>query len=240
MLPIQKHAKSNEYSQRGTPLGIENPKEKKTLGGLKMVENMEVKKMTSLETLLAMGEKTHREISWEEIDSHWDDEKWVGWELLWFLNPQCARLNGTFTPLKIKALWGPLRRSYRREKLYLEKHPKLRWVREPKAYLEERHEKPAPDFEHVDREGNVCFTVELKWAHDRKDAVSKRQQLDKVNYEKGMKHPYSSHGADVVVFTNLEEGKRKWFEWHCYKDDDGAYPRINRDRIHSNAPDKDF
>lgn len=197
--------------------------------------------MTDLKKLWAMGEEMHREIKWEDIDSHWDDETWVGWELLWFLNPQCARLDGEFTPLRIKTVWGPLRRSYKQEKLYLEKHPKLRWVREPRAYLfERRHETPAPDFERVDGEGNVCFTVELKWAHDREDAERKRKQLDKINYKKGMKHPYSSHGADVVVFTNLEGGKRKWFEWHCYKDADGTYPRINKDKVFSDAPRLDF
>lgn len=187
--------------------------------------------MTNIKELYAMREKMHREIKWEEIDSHWDDESWVGWELLWLFNAQCKKLAPEFTPLKIKTLWGPLRRSYRQERLYLKHHPKLRWVREPVAYLEERHAVPAPDFEYVDKNGEICFTVELKHAFDHHDADDKRQQLDKVNYEKGMKHPYASHGADVVVFTNLAEGKNSWYEWRCFKEE-GEYPRINKNQVY--------
>ena len=197
--------------------------------------------MTEIKELYAMREKMHREIKWEEIDSHWDDETWVGWELLWLFNAQCQELTPGFTPLKIKTLWGPLRRSFRQERLYLKHHPKLRWVREPAAYLEKKpYEKPAPDFEFVNKNGEVCFTVELKRAFNREDAEDKREQLDHVYYEKGMKHPYASHGADVVVFTNLEDGKHRWREWYCYREEDGSYPRIDQYKLYENNSYENF
>lgn len=160
-------------------------------------------------------------ILWDAIDKNWDNDSWEGWEILGKGNRQLKAALKTHAtePDRIRRCWETFRNAFRQEREFLLRHPDYSWTTVPVAYLGEVPPQ-GPDF--VKGE----LTADLKKAANEYRLNNYLLQLDNEYYGSGPQHKYSSHGADMVIFTNLDPDaspEDPWTEWYCVKDEDGEW-----------------
>lgn len=164
----------------------------------------------------------HRDdIAWSVIHAHWNDAEWPGWQQLWLGNAQLQNISASFDYRLIKFKWADVHRSYLQEKAFLSYHHELFWtVGEPKAFCTNHPGDSTYDF----TSAYSGVTVELKSAPTREVAFERAKTLDKTTYNSGHKASYSSHGAEIVVFTDLTlTDENVWHEWLFDRQRDGSY-----------------
>ena len=164
---------------------------------------------------------THADIPWSQLDAHWHDPDWPGWQQLWLGNAQLQDIKTDFSYDYIKAYWDGVHRSFIQERAFLIYHPELYWtVGEPVAFCANHCGSSTYDF----TSARTGATVELKSALTKDIAFERAKDLDKVNYASGHRAKYSSHGAQLVVFTDLTltDGD-EWHEWRFARQKDGSY-----------------
>ena len=160
-------------------------------------------------------------ILWDAIDKNWNNDSWEGWSILGKGNKQLRKKLGAHStdPDRIRRFWETIRNSFRQEREFLLRHPDYRWTTVPVAYLGEVPPQ-GPDFVYCE------LTVDLKKAANEYRLNNYLLQLDKDYYGSGPQNKYSSHGADMVIFTDLDPDaspEDPWTEWYCIKDDENNW-----------------
>ena len=164
---------------------------------------------------------THADIPWSQLDAHWNDPDWPGWQQLWLGNAQLQDIRADFDYRLIKLRWDYVHRSFIQETAFLAYHPELYWtVGEPVAFCANHCGSSTYDF----TSAKTGATVELKSAPTKDIALERAETLDKVMYHSGHQSKYSSHGAQIVVFTDLTlTDEDEWHEWRFTRQADGSY-----------------
>lgn len=161
------------------------------------------------------------DLPWSQLDAHWNDPDWPGWQQLWLGNVQLQDIDAPFDYNLIKIRWENVHRSFIQERIFLVYHPELYWtVGEPKAHCSYHKGSSTYDF----TSAKTGKSVELKSAPSLEIAKERAKDLDKTDYKSGPKHRYSSHGAQIVVFTDLTlTDEPIWHEWRFARQQDGSY-----------------